>query len=116
MEKQPYTFKDITNFRFGKEEKRDPRIDYIIELPIEFVSNIPSGKYSLRLIKPFPPLCRAGKKLSTLRSLRTKEIESIQAFRESVNGKQAHLEIRGKAHEKNIVVKCERIEGVPNWD
>ena len=115
MEKQSYTFNEIANFRVGKEEKRDPRIDYITGLPIEFVSKIPSGMYSLKLIKPFPPLCRAGKKLKELKSLGTEDVESIETSRKSVNGKLACLEIRVKAKER-IIIKCEQIEGVPSWD
>jgi len=114
MEKPPYIFQDITHFLVRDEEKRDLRIDYIAKITLEIGSSIPPGRFSLDLIKPFPPFGREGTQLSTLRSLRAEDIESIQAFRKTVNGKKARLEIGRKASNTNIIVKCERIEGVPS--
>ena len=114
MEKPPYIFQNITHFLVRDEEKRDPRIDYIAKITLEIGSNIPPGRFSLDLIKPFPPLGREGTQLSKLRSLREKDIKYIWAFCKTINGKQARLEIGRKASNTNIVVKCERIEGVPS--
>jgi len=116
MEKPPYTFQDITYFSVGDVEKKDPRIDYISKLNLEIGSSIPHGRYSLNLIKPFPPLGREGKNLNVLKSLRYDEIESISAFRGSNGEKNARIEIHRKDSGTTISVKCKRIEGIPGWN
>ena len=116
MEKPPYTFQDITYFSIGDVEKRDPRIDYISRLNIEIGSSIPNGRYTLSLIKPFPPLGKEGKYLNDLKSLRYDDIESISAFRSSNCEKNARIEIQMKSPGSTIFIKCKRIEGIPVWN
>jgi hypothetical protein len=116
MEKPPYEFRKITHFSVGDVEKVDPGIDCITRLTLEVGSELPNGKYSLRLFKPFPPLGRAGGNLSKLRSLLPEDIESISAFRKPDAKKSARIEIYMKTCATTVVVKCERIEGVAGWD
>jgi len=113
MERPPYIFQVITHFSFGNVEKFDPKIDCITKLTLEIGSMIPPGRYTLVLIKPFPPLGRPGKELDRLASLHAEDIESIWAFPKPDDGEWARIEIRGKI---TIFVNCERIEGVPGWD
>jgi len=116
MGKHPYTFRDITHFSVGDLEKKDPRIDYITNLTLKIESELPKGKYSLKLIEPFPPKCRGCEKLSKLRSLDHIEIESISTFPNSNGKKNARIEIIRKASGTPISVRCKRIEGVPGWN
>ena len=116
MEKPPYIFRDVTHFAVGTAERSHPRIDYITKLPLEIESKISPGRHPLVLIKPFPPLGRAGKELDKLASLHAEDIESIWAFRKPDDGQWARIEIRGKRHRPSIFIGCERIEGVPGWD
>jgi len=113
--KPPYEFKIITNFSVGDVEKVDPRTDCITRLTLDIGSNIPNVKYSLILIKPFPPLYRDSENLNTLRSLHPEDIEYISAFRKPDDKKSARIEIYRKTPDTNIVVGCERIESVPGW-
>jgi hypothetical protein len=115
MEKPPYTFQGITHFS-TQVERYGPRFDGVKTLTMEIGSNIPPGRYSLVLIKPFPPLGRPGEELYVLASLRSGDIDSIWTFRKADDGQWARVEIRGKSHRPTIFVGCERIEGVPGWD
>jgi len=116
MEKSPNIFRDITYFSVGDVEIRDPRIDYITRLTLEIGSELPKGKYSLELIKPFQPLCRGGEKLNKLKSLDHKDIDSIWTFPKPDNKEWARIEIRGKMSDKTIFIKCNRIQVVPRID
>lgn len=115
MEKPPFTFKDITHFSVKDVENKDTRFDYITKLTLEIWSELPKGKYSLKLIKPFPPLLRGGEKLIKLKSLDHKDIESISASRYSNGEKNECIKIHGKKPDKTIFIKCNRIQGVPRF-
>jgi hypothetical protein len=116
MEKPPYVFRVITHFIVMAVEKRDLRFDYITRLTLEIGSELPKGKYSMELIEPFQPKCRGGEKLSKLKSLDHKDIDSILAFRGSNGEKNARLEIRGKTPDTTITVKCKKFEGILGWN
>lgn len=116
MEKPPYIFKAITHFLVKNVEEVDSRIDCITKLTLEIGSQIPPGRHSLTLIKPFPPFGRKGTNLSMLESLRAEDIESIWAFRRTNSNKCARVEIRRKGDDPTVPVRCERIEGVPGRD
>lgn len=116
MEKPPYTFHNITNFSVIDVESKDPRFDYITKLTLEIGSEIPKGKYSLELIEPFQPLWRGGEKLSKLKSLDHKDIESISASRYSNGEKNECIKIKRKSPCTTISVRCKRIEGIPGWN
>ena len=116
MEKPPYVFRIITYFSVGSVEKKNPRIDYITKLTLEIGSELPKGKFSLELTKPFQPLCRGGEKLINLQYLDHNDIESISTFRGSNGEKNARIEIQMKEHGSTIYVKCRRIEGIPGWN
>jgi len=115
MEKPPYIFQAITHLSVKDVEKVDPRIDCITKLTLEIGSDIPHGRYTLVLIKPFSPVGRAGKKLRILKSLRAEDVESICAFPKPDNGKWERLEIRGEIPDMSIIIRCEQIKGVPGW-
>jgi hypothetical protein len=116
MERPPYIFRVIAHFSVGNAEKPHPRIDCVTRLSLEIGSKILPGRYSLVLIKPFPPLGRPGEELDRLASLRAEDIESIWVFRKPDDGKWARIEIRSKTPETTIFINCERIDGVPGWD
>jgi hypothetical protein len=116
MEKPPYVFRVITDFSVRAVEKKDPRIDYITKLTLEIVSELPKGKHSLELIKPFPPLGRSGKKLSMLKSLDHKDIKLISAFRGSNGEKNACIEIQMKTPGSTVFIRCKQIQGIPGWN
>jgi hypothetical protein len=116
MEKPPYVFQVINDFSIKAVEKKKPRIDYITKLTLEIGPELPKGKHSLELIKPFPPKCNGGEKLMKLKSLDHEDIESISACRYSNSEKNACIRIKRKAPGTTISVKCKRIEGVPGWN
>lgn len=113
MEKPPYVFRVITHFSVKNIEKYDPRMENIPKLTLEVGSKSAPGTYPLVLIGPFPPFGRSGEDLDKLASLRAEDIESIWAFRRPDDGQWARIEIRGKAPDTSVFVRCDVIEGVP---
>jgi len=116
VEKPPYEFKIITHFSVGEVERVNNRIDSIASLILEVGSELPKGKYCLKLIKPFPPLQRAGMKLEKLRALRHQDIDHISVFRNPTEERSARVELYLKVPKTSIVVSCKRIQGVPGWN
>lgn len=115
MEEPPYSFHAITQFSIARVEKGHTRSDNITKLALDIESKIPSGRYTLTLIKPFPSLGRAGKEVERLASLCAEDIESIWVFPERDDGRWARIEIQGKPTRPTVVIRCDLIDGVPGW-
>lgn len=116
MERPPYIFQAITHFSIVRVEKRSPRNDSIAKLTVESESKIPSGRYPLILIKPFPPFGRPCEDLTRLTSLDAPDIKEIWTFRQPDDDRSARVEIHGKTPCATMSIACARIEGVPGWD
>lgn len=115
MEKPPFRFEDITHFSIGGVEKPNPRIHHAVKLSLEIGSRIPSGKYSLTMIEPFPPFGRLSPDLAKLRSCQEESIRSIWVFPPSSDERSpggARVEITTTAGERAIF-RCKEIQGLP---